>query len=788
MANRIFLEKSRFIERVARKFNIKSHDTDQSKRNSISSMTKKASDDYRLLINKITFHLCHSDRDVYEDCKCKECRSLSGVLSKHGLQFFSLYDFIVKQNIDISVAPHLVRMAVLDVFILPYLMRVVSELKAKFHQNRTLWYLDEYIKFIVCETSDSAPLLKTFLRKHVKQVPCGLFIDETRYEAKTKTKTKQERPAEYQSWTNFFVLTNDAELSWVNDKIKKGLPIPEGDKKRWTEARSWHCAGNIIYQLFCIMNVSGKHHAPWRGSPLTTRLCWEYDFIYNAYLSLSNDMDFCLLRSDKVKLNLVISNRVECYLTLDRKSILQAHLSEETKFGISLRKNALLDVSLKHENQTKSPKPRRVAFNKYLKQPSMLNLRLDYTARGKLPGDDDAEFNIMPKEDANIEFVIGADGQFKLFFNKDATFDLSSNKNIKANLNIEDKREYGHKELRSIFTAFKYAINKRDVKGISLTEVEEINNFCKKALNSKPAMEEIRKEEGKLKAFLKGGQSNRYTSFLAWCIFIAKSKHDKLKGRSEIQYCESRILAHQDDYFNGALDYIHQLRHRAIHADFKHDMLHRLGYIRVYNKLVMGCFEHRRPRAIDKFLILNWRAINLFPSNGPHMLSLLEEDRYTGEVINPFIELEKYIDSILQWDSCFSSKVTINESAIKSYHKGIERSFRWLISPNVSSKYKRENPQHDYTKMNLCKTCAVRLYPELMTLAGLRHNPKFASLNVREHETLISLLKPCQCRAINNFDLTENSETGNSETGSRETENSDTQYWVGIYYKDPIRL
>lgn len=776
MANRIFLEKSKFIEKIAVKLNIKSHDTDQSKRNSISSMTKKASDDYRLLINKITFHLCHNDRDSYEDCKCKECRSLSGVLSKHGLQLFSLYDFIVKQNIDISVDPHLVRMAVLDVFILPYLMRVVSELKEKFHQNRTLWHLDRYIKFVVRDASNSEPLLKFFLREHVASVPFGLYVNKKRY---------QYKPVEYQSWDKFFEFASN-ELNQVNKRNETWSS--EDDKKRWAEARSWHCAGNIVHELLSLMNASSKGYAPWRGSSLTTRLHRDYDFLYDTFLSLNRDIQFSLFRSDKVKLNLVINNNVECYLTLDRKAILQDYLSEEAKFGISLRKSALLDVSLKHENKTKSSKPKKITINKYLKQPSALNLCFDYAARGRCPGDGDAEFNIMPREDANIEFVIGADGQFKLSFNKDATFDLRSNKHITANLNIEDKREYGHKELLSIFTAFKYAINKRDVKGIRLTEVEEINAFCERVLNSKPAMEEIRKEEGKLKAFLKGGQSNRYTSFLAWCIFIAKSKHDKLKGRSEIQYCESRILAHQDDYFNGALDYIHQLRHRGIHADFKHDMLHRLGYIRVYNKLVMGCFEHRRPRAIDKFLILNWRAINLFPSNDPHMLSLLEEDRYTGEVINPFIELEKYIDSILQWDSCFSSKVTINESAIKSYHKGIERSFRWLISPNVSSKYKRENPQHDYTKMNLCKTCAVRLYPELMTLAGLRHNPKFASLNVREHETLISLLKPCQCRAINNFELTENSETGNSKTGSRETENGDTQYWVDIYYKDPIRL
>lgn len=774
MTKRFFLEKSRFIEKVAHKFNIKSHETDQRKRSSVSSMTKKASDDYRLLINKITFYLCHNDRDAYEDCKCEECILLSGVLSKHGLQFFSLYDFIVKQNIDISVEPHLVRMAVLDVFILPYLMRVVSELKEKFNKNRTLWYLDEYIDFIVRETSKSEPLLKAFLRKHVKQVPCGLFIDKTRYEAKTK----KGRPEEYQSWNNFFALAEDAELIRVNNNIKKGLPVPENDKKRWTEARSWHCAGNIVYQLFRIMNISGKHYAPWRDSPLTTKLRplhWEYDFLYDFFLSLNRDMQFSLFRSDKVKLNLIINNSVECYLTLDKK-VIQEHLSKEAIFGISLRENVLLDVSLKQERKIKSSKPKKIAFDKCLKQPSALNLRFDYTAR-RHPGDDDAEFNITPRGDVSIDYVIGVDGRLKLALNKNTIFDLRSNKATATNLGFENAREHGYEELRSIFTVFKHAIHKRYSKGGSVAEVEEINDFCKAALNGKPIMEEIKKEEGKLRELLKDGHSNRYTSFLAWCIFIAKCKHGKLNNSNEIQYCESRIIEHQDDYVGNHInEHIHQLKYRAIHANFKRDVLYRLGYIRVYNKLVMGDFERRRPRAIDKRLILDWRSINAFPSNDPRMLSLLEEDRYTGDVINPFVELEKYIDSILQWDSCCSPKVAINESAMVSYPKGTENALIWLIFPNVSSNYKQENPQHDYTKMRLCRTCSVRLYPELMTLAGLRHNPKIASLKEHEFERLISLLKPCQCKDINDFELTENEETGKT----------DTNYWVPSYYKKSI--
>lgn len=774
MTNRVFLEKSRFIEIVAHKFNIKSSEINQSKRKSPDAMTKKASDDYRLLINKITCHLCHSDKDVYENCDYEECRLLSGVLSKHGLQFFSLYDFIAKQNIDISVEPHLVRMAVLDIFILPYLMRVVSELKEKFNKNRTLWYLNEYIEFIARETSKSEPLLKTFLREHVKRVPCGLFIDKTRYEAKTK----KGRPEEYQSWTNFFVLANDDELNQVNNNLKKGLPIPEDDKKRWTEARSWHCAGNIIYQLFRIMNVSGKHYAPWRNRPLTTRLRllrWEYDFLYDSFLSLNRDMQFSLFRSDKVKLNLIISNRVECYLTLDRKSI-QDYLSKEATFGISLPENALIDVSLKQERKIKSSKPKKIAFDKYLKQPSALNLRFDYTAQ-RHPGDDDAEFNITPRGEASIDFVVGVDGRLKLALDKNTIFDLRSNKAAATNLGFENAREHGYEELRSIFTAFKYAIHKRNVKGISLTEIEELSVFCKAALNGKPMTEDIKKEEGKLRELLKDGHSNRYTSFLAWCIFIAKCKHGKLKNSNEMQYCESKIIEHQDDYVGNRInEHIHQLKHRAIHADFKRDVLYRLGYIRVYNKLVMGDFERRRPRAIDKLLILDWRIINAFPSNDPRMLSFLIEDRYTGDVINPFVELEKYIDSILQWDSCCSPKVVINEPAFESYPKSTEKSLNWLISPNVSSNYKQENPQHDYTKMRLCRTCSVRLYPELMTLAGLRHNPKIASLKEHEFERLISLLKPCQCRTINDFELTENMETGNT----------DTRYWVPDYYSKSI--
>ncbi|HDX8593517.1 TPA: hypothetical protein RQN76_004392 [Aeromonas dhakensis] len=763
MANRLFLEKSKLVEMIAHKFNIKSSERNQSERNSINSMTEKASEDYRLLINRITFFLCHDDETNYKKCKCKECLTLSGVLSRHGNRLLSLYDFIVKQRLDVSVEPHLVRGAILDVFILPYLMCVVSELKTKFSQNRTLWYLDEYIKFVVREASNSEPLLRAFLRMHVASVPCGLCVNKERY---------QYNPAEYQSWNNFFVLANDKGLNRVNNKIKKGLPVAEDDKKRWTEAHSWHCAGNIVHKLLSLMNVSSKEDAPWRGSTLTTRLRWEYDFIYSAFLSLSNDMDFYLLRSDKVKLNLIINNSVECYLTLDRKEILQEYLSEEAKLGISFRKNALLDISLKNENTTKSSKPKKIAFNKYLKQPSTLNLRFDHSVRTKSSGDNDAEFNIAPREGVNIGFVIDTDGYFKLAFNKDATFDFRPNKTTAISFNVEDKLEYGHKELRKIFCAFKYAISRCKRNGTTLAEVEEINAFCERVLNSTPTMDDIRQGEDKLKVLLKNGLNNRYTSFLAWCIFIAKSKHGKLKNVKAIQYCESRILEHQDDYFNRSLAYIRQLRHRAIHADFKHDMLHRLGYIRIYNKLVMGDFEHH--------------PINSFQTIAPRMLSLLEGDRYTGEVINPFIELEKYIDSILRWDSGSSSKVIINESAIKSYSKGIERSFRWLIFPNVSSEYKRENPQHDYTKMNLCKTCAVKLYPELMTLAGLRHNPKFVSLNEREYEKLINLLTPCQCRRINDFELVENSETGNSDAVAYEKWR--WEYLADIYYSRPISL
>ncbi|MGL4905871.1 MAG: hypothetical protein ACRC38_03790, partial [Plesiomonas sp.] len=714
----------------------------------------------RLLINRITFFLCHDDETNYKKCKCKECLTLSGVLSRHGNRLLSLYDFIVKQRLDVSVEPHLVRGAILDVFILPYLMRVVSELKTKFSQNRTLWYLDEYIKFVVREASKSEPLLKTFLKKHVVSVPCGLYVNKKRY---------QYNPAEYQSWDKFFNFASN-ELIQVNKRNE--ILSPEDDKKRWTEAHSWHCAGNIVHKLLSLMNASSKEDAPWRGSTLTTRLRWEYDFIYDAFLSLNKDVRFCLLRSDKVKLNLVINNSVECYLSLDRKAILQEYLSEEAKFGISFRKNALLDISLKNENTTKSSKPKKIAFNKYLKQPSTLNLRFDHSVRTKSSGDNDAEFNIAPREGVNIGFVIDTDGYFKLAFNKDATFDFRPNKTTAISFNVEDKREYGHKELRKIFCAFKYAISRCKRNGTTLAEVEEINAFCERVLNSTPTMDDIRQGEDKLKVLLKNGLNNRYTSFLAWCIFIAKSKHGKLKNVKAIQYCESRILEHQDDYFNRSLAYIRQLRHRAIHADFKHDMLHRLGYIRIYNKLVMGDFEHH--------------PINSFQTTAPRMLSLLEGDRYTGEVINPFIELEKYIDSILRWDSGSSSKVIINESAIKSYSKGIERSFRWLISPNVSSEYKRENPQHDYKKMNLCKTCAVKLYPELMTLAGLRHNPKFISLNEREYEKLINLLTPCQCRRINDFELVENSETGNSDAVAYEKWR--WEYLAGIYYSRPISL
>lgn len=754
MENRVFLEKSRLVEIIALKCNINSHETHQSKRKSISSMTKKASEDYRLLIHKIVFFLCHDDKFDYEKCKCKECLTLSGVLSLHGDRFFSLYDFIVKQKLDVSVEPHLVRMAILDVFILPYLIRVVNELKVKFNRNRMLWYLDKYIKFIASDASRTESPLKAFLRMHVASVPCRLYVDKIRYRAKTVG-----HAAEYQSWDSFVKAVS------VQGDLSPGT-------NRWAEAFGWHCAGNMVYQVLSLMNVTVKGDVHWRDSKLTASLQNEYDFLYDSFLSLDRDMQFSLFRSDKVRFNLVINNNVECYLTLDRKSIFQKHLGEKDNFGLSFNKNTFFDVSLKHENQTQSPSKKKARFNQRLNQHSTLNLQFNCAVRVKSPSDDEAELNIVPSDDAKIAFFLDGNGQFKLLFHKDATFCLRSNKRLNIDSRFENLREHRHKEALSVFTAFKQVVSSREEKGITLTEVEEINDFCERVLNSTPAMDDIRQEEDKLKTLLKDGLNNRYTSFLAWCIFIAKSKHGKLKSGNETLYCESRILEHQDDYFNGSLAYIRQLRHRAIHADFKHDMLHRLGYIRIYNKLVMGGFEHSRPRAIDKLLILDWRTINFFQSNEPRILSFLEGDRYTGEVINPFTDIEKYIDSILRWDSCSSFKVVIDESAIDLYQKKSEEWLTWLILPNVPHD-KKNKPLYNHTNMKLCRTCTVRLYPELMALVGLRHNPKYASLKEREHEKLISLLQPCQCRRINDFELAENKEAGE---------------WEDIYYRRPICL
>jgi hypothetical protein len=683
-------------------------------------------------------------------------------MSRHGHRIFSLYDYIVKQKLDVSVEPHLVKGGILDVFILPYLMRVVSELKTKLSQNRTLWYLDGYIKFVVSEASNSEPLLRAFLRMHVKSVPCGLCVNKGRY---------QYDPVEYQSWNNFFVLANDKGLNRVNNKIKKGLPVAEDDKKRWTEARSWHCAGNIVHKLLSLMNASSKEDAPWRGSSLTTRLRSEYDFLYDSFLSLNRDMQFSLFRSEEVTFNLVINGNVELHLSLDKKTLGRKCFNEGTQFGLSFNKTVLFKVLHKCGERFQLPQPIEESLSRPLNQQSADNLLVNEMVRVKSPFNGKAEFDLLPGRDVNIKLFLDEDGKIKLPLHKEDVFGLRANKHLGIDSCFENSRGYRYKEALSIFTAFKQAVSSREEKGITLTEVEEINAFCERALNSTPTMNDIRQEEGKLKTLLKDGLNNRYTSFLAWCIFIAKSKHGKLKAGTEIKYCESRILEHQDDYFNGALGYIHQLRHRAIYADFKHDMLHRLAYIQIYNKLVMGDFEHRRPRAIDKSLIINWRTINLLQPTGPRILSFLEGDRYTGEVINPFIELETYIDNILHWDSCSSSKVSIDESAIDLYQKGSETWLTWLIRFNDASKVDEQPNSHD--KMFLCRTCTVRLYPELMTLAGLRQNPKFASLKEREREKLMKLLMPCQCRRINDFELAENKEAGE---------------WEDIYYRRPISL
>ncbi|MCX7129958.1 hypothetical protein [Aeromonas sp.] len=766
MANRLFLEKAKLVEMIALKFNIKSSERNQSERNSINSMTEKASEDYRLLINRITFFLCHDDETNYKKCKCKECLTLSGVLSRHGNRLLSLYDFFVKQRLDILVEPHLVRGAILDVFILPYLMRVVRELKTKLSKNRTLWYLEEYIKFVVHEDTNSEPLLKAFLRKHVESVPCGLYVNKERY---------QYDPVEYQSWGNFLVLAlvleSDKGLNRVNNRIKKGLPVAEDDKKRWTEARSWHCAGNIVHELLSLMNASSKGNAPWRSSQLTTSLRSEYDFLYDSFLSLNRDMQFSLFRSEEVTFNLVINGNVELHLSLDKKTLGRKCFNEGAQFGLSFNKTVLFKVLRKCGERFQLPQPIEESLSRPLNQQAADNLLVNKMVQVKSPFNGKAEFDLLPGRDVNIKPFLDEDGQIKLPLHKGDVFGLRANKHLSINSCFENSREYRYKEALGVFTAFKQAVSSREEKGITLTEVEEIKAFCERVLNSMPTMDDIRQEEDKLKKLLKDGLNNRYTSFLAWCIFIAKSKLGKLKSGAEIQYCESRILEHQDDYFNGALGYIHQLRHRAIYADFKHDMLHRLGYIRIYNKLVMGDFEHNRPRTRDKLLIINWRTINFFQSNAPRMLSFLEGDRYTGQVINPFTELEKYIDNILRWDSCSSSNVSIDESAIESYPKGGETWLTWLIRFNDGSKVDEQPNSHD--KMVLCRTCTVRLYPELMMLAGLRQNPKFASLKKRDYEKLMKLLMPCQCRRINDFELVENKEAGE---------------WEDMYYRRPISL
>ncbi|HDX8593552.1 TPA: hypothetical protein RQN76_004434, partial [Aeromonas dhakensis] len=264
--------------------------------------------------------------------------------------------------------------------------------------------------------------------------------------------------------------------------------------------------------------------------------------------------------------NLVINGNVELHLSLDKKTLGRKCFNEGAQFGLSFNKTVLFKVLRKCGERFQLPQPIEESLSRPLNQQSADNLLVNKVVQVKSPFNGKADFDLLPRHDVNIKPFLDEDGQIKLPLHKGDVFGLRANKHLSINSCFENSREYRYKEALGVFTAFKQAVSSREEKGITLTEVEEIKAFCERVLNSMPTMDDIRQEEDKLKKLLKDGLNNRYTSFLAWCIFIAKSKLGKLKSGTEIQYCESRILEHQDDYFNGALGYIHQLRHRAIYA------------------------------------------------------------------------------------------------------------------------------------------------------------------------------------------------------------------------------
>ena len=597
----VFLEKAKLIEMVALNFGINTSEVRQYKRKSIMAVGDKLHDDYDKLMCKIAFFVCH-DKEEYNGCDCGECKNFIELLNGHAQRCLSLYDFIISRNICATVPPHVISMAFLDYYILPYLSRFIPELQEKFQSNRILHYLNEYIAFLLADAHESGNPLRCFLRKHTRSLLCdNIFIEKDKY-----------RIGYYQPWSSFV------------EETRAEVAFSLGDIKR-IEAFGWHCAGGVVHQLLKPIGAAGQEHALWgKNKAAVSRLKGDMDFIYDTFLSLN----------------------------IDTKNEISFDNIREYRYQEA---NKIID---------------------------------------------------------GFEQAISGD---------------IGNVNQHADLESNDQYE-------------------------NVAEINHIKSFCDAVLNGVPTEDHIKEAERGLKASLKLGCCSRHTSLLAWSIFIAKCKHNKIRDGRLIQYCESKITPYLKDYINwNVYSAKSKLKNRAAYADFKNDMLCRLGYIRVYNLLVAGSFEKAGAHSYDR----------------PPVLSLFSQPSYAGKVINPFIEIGMFIDNLIEWKDCFSFSVKLHERNISKARKKFDESLSWLLTANDGSVPRRSN------KMKLCIMCAVKLYPEVMTLAGLAPSKKYTWLKPQQLDELIRLLGPCRCQEANGFTLKKNPEA---------------EGWGALAYKIPITI
>ncbi|MNF82827.1 hypothetical protein D3C84_651380 [compost metagenome] len=126
-----------------------------------------------------------------------------------------------------------------------------------------------------------------------------------------------------------------------------------------------------------------------------------------------------------------------------------------------------------------------------------------------------------------------------------------------------------------------------------------------------------------------------------------------------------------------------------------------------------------------------------------------------------------FIDNLIEWEDYFSFSVELHERNISKARKEFDESLSWLLTTNDDSAPGRNN------KMKLCVMCAVKLYPEVMTLAGLAPSKKYTWLKPQQLDGFIRLLGPCRCQEANGFTLKKNTEA---------------EGWGALAYKSPITI